>query len=105
MRLLDLRECASGRERGLLHGRQYAGEIKTLVELRIFLACKISGFDRKGLFRVAEAHLPLLKDFDEELYDELVAAGNVPDAVTFTALIDACGRANLLDQAFALFGR
>ena len=40
-----------------------------------------------------------------ELFDELVAAGNVPDAVTYTALIDACGRAGLLDQAFTLFGR
>ena len=78
-----------------------------------------------------------------ELFDELVAAGNVraacffwlplsffsippparfkgraetfsplvlrlaqvPDAVTYTALIDACGRAGMLDQAFALFAR
>ena len=33
------------------------------------------------------------------------AAGNVPDAVTYTALIDACGRASHLDQAFTLFAR
>ena len=72
MRTLDLRDCASGRERGLVHGRQFAGEITTLVELRIYLACKISGFDRAGLRHIAEDHLPLLKDYDEALYDELM---------------------------------
>ncbi len=72
MRSLDLRGCVSGRERGLLHGRTFAGEIATLVDLRIHLACKISGFERGELMKVAEAHLPILKDFDEDLYDELM---------------------------------
>ncbi len=72
MRTIDLRDCASGRERGLAHGRQFAGEITTLVELRIYLACKISGFTRDGLEQVAGAHLPLLRAYDEDLYDELV---------------------------------
>ena len=54
MRRLDLRGYASGRERGLAHGRQFAGDIRTLVELRIHLACKISGFEREGLLRVAK---------------------------------------------------
>ena len=40
-----------------------------------------------------------------ELFDELVCVGNFPDAVTYTTLIDACGRAGHLDQAFALFSR
>lgn len=72
MRTLDLRQCASGRERGLAHGREFAGEITTLVQLRIYLACKISGFERAGLTQVAKAHLPLLKAYDEELYAELL---------------------------------
>ena len=40
-----------------------------------------------------------------DLFEELNAAGNLPDVVTYSALIDACGRANLLDQAFALLTR
>tara|TARA_R110002073_G_scaffold24260_1_gene81864 strand:+ start:54038 stop:55126 length:1089 start_codon:yes stop_codon:yes gene_type:complete len=72
MRYLDLRECKTGRERGLLHGSTFAGEISSLVTLRIYLACKISGFTRKGLLAIAEKHLPILKEFDDELYEELL---------------------------------
>ena len=72
MRRLDLRKCASARERGLEHGRHFAGEITTLVALRIHLACKISGFDPEGLRAIAAKHLPILKRFDSDLYDELV---------------------------------
>ena len=35
----------------------------------------------------------------------MLRLAQVPDAVTYTALIDACGRAGMLDQAFALFAR
>ncbi len=72
MRILDLRECKNGYERGHLHGSRYAGEIASLVKIREYLACKISGFERKPLLELAEKHLPLLQEFDEELYQELV---------------------------------
>lgn len=73
MRVLDLRDCNNGRERGLKHGRLYAGEIAKLAELRIYLACLISGFERDGLLRTAEEHLPILEEFDAELHAELLA--------------------------------
>lgn len=72
MRSLDLRACESGHERGLVHGRHFAGEIATLVELRIHLACKISGFDRPGLIKIAAQHLPILQSFDTDIYEELL---------------------------------
>lgn len=72
MRCLDLRGCATARERGLLHGQRFAGEISSLAAIRIYLACKISGFEREGLLEVADEHLPILKDFDDELYQELI---------------------------------
>jgi isopenicillin-N N-acyltransferase-like protein len=55
-----------------LHGKRYAGEIASLAAVRIYLACKISGFEREALLAVADEHLPILKDFDEELYQELM---------------------------------
>ncbi len=72
MRFLDLRCHASGRERGRMHGERFAGEIASLCEIRMYLACKISGFDRAALLRVADEHLPVLRAFDLELYEELV---------------------------------
>ncbi len=72
MRYLDLRACATGRERGLLHGQTFAGEISSLVKLRIYLASKISGFTEQGLLAIAEEHLPILREFDSELYEELL---------------------------------
>ena len=72
MRLLDLRDCSTGRERGLRHGQTFAGEIRSLCDIRIYLACKISGFEREGLLAAADEHLPVLEQFDNELYDELV---------------------------------
>ena len=72
MRCLDLRGCATARERGLLHGQRFAGEIASLADLRIYLACKISGFRRDALLELAARHLPILKAFDDELYQELV---------------------------------
>jgi isopenicillin-N N-acyltransferase-like protein len=71
VRCLDLRECAGGSERGLLHGQRFAGEIASLCAIRIYLACKISGFERDALLKVADAHLPILQAFDEDLYQEL----------------------------------
>jgi len=72
VRYLDLRKCATGRERGVLHGSTFAGEITSLVKLRIYLASKISGFTPDGLLAIAETHLPILKGFDAELYEELL---------------------------------
>ncbi len=72
MRYLDLRNCNGGRERGRLHGSTFAGEITSLVRVRVYLASRISGFTSKGLLAVAERHLPILQEFDEELYEELL---------------------------------
>ncbi len=38
----------------------------------MYLACKISGFSPEALLRVADQHLPILRDFDGELYEELL---------------------------------
>ena len=72
MRYLDLRSCKTGRERGVLHGSTFAGEISSLVRVRMFLASRISGFSEAGLLSVAERHLPILQSFDAELYEELL---------------------------------
>ncbi|MCP4444498.1 MAG: hypothetical protein GY811_04025 [Myxococcales bacterium] len=82
MRFLDLRDCSNGRDRGLRHGAAFAGEIASLVELRIYLASRISGFTPAGLLSVAEIHLPILENFDSDLYEELLGlaegAGRTP---------------------------
>jgi len=72
MRFLDLRECSNARERGQVHGESFAGEIRSLAQIRLHLACKISGFSSPGLVEVASMHLPILRDFDADLYDELL---------------------------------
>lgn len=72
MRYLDLRGAATGRERGLLHGTRFAGEISALAELRIYLAGKISGFSRNALLEVADKHIVVLREFDSELCEELL---------------------------------
>lgn len=72
MRILDLRECKSAFERGRVHGEQYAGEIASLVDIRLYLACRISGFSEEPLLALAEEHLPVLREFDEDLYQELL---------------------------------
>ncbi|MBL4634544.1 MAG: hypothetical protein JKY56_11765 [Kofleriaceae bacterium] len=72
MRILDLRNCETAYDRGHLHGARYAGEIASLIEIRIYLACRISGFSEESLLRVAEHHLPVLREFDEDLYQELI---------------------------------
>ena len=56
---------------------------------KLLLACRLSRLKTHHQFC----------DFIQNL------SAQVPDAVTYTALIDACGRAAMLDQAFALFAR
>ncbi len=72
MRSLDLRSCTNGRERGQLHGSSFAGEIASLARIRVYLASRISGFTPEALLRVANTHLPILREFDVELYEELL---------------------------------
>lgn len=77
MRILELPPGASPGDWGRLHGETYRGEIGSLADIRVHLACKISGFAEAALLEAAAAHIDVLGSFDADLHDELlgIAAG------------------------------
>ncbi len=72
MRTLHLPEGATPFERGLFHGESCRSEIEEIAMIRSEL-CRTQAMFRTDdeLLRVAERHLPVLRAFDVDLYDEL----------------------------------
>ena len=58
---------------GQAHGETFRGPIRELADIRIELAMRIGGFDSTAaVIDISEAHLPVLKGYDSDLYAELV---------------------------------
>lgn len=61
------------KKRGHEHGETLRQEIKELAEIRIERMCNTSHFNtEKKVLDLAHEHVPLLKQFDEDLYQELL---------------------------------
>lgn len=73
MRTLELPASATPFERGVFHGRALAAEIDAIARIRSTLACEQGMFRSDAeLLAVAERHLPLLREFDAALHEELM---------------------------------
>ncbi len=73
MRTLRYPAGVGGRARGRIHGESFAGEIRSLAELRTHLCRIVGGFASDADVAAAAAlHLPVLADFDSELSEELL---------------------------------
>ena len=73
MRILELPAGKSPREWGRIHGERFRGEIASLAAIRVYLCTKVGGVqDARAVLAAATAHLPVLRDYDGALYDELV---------------------------------
>lgn len=73
MRTLELPQGAPPREWGRIHGETFAAEIAELAEIRLGLILKNWSFDGEGeVDEVARQHLPVLREFDASLYEEMV---------------------------------
>jgi isopenicillin-N N-acyltransferase-like protein len=78
VRIVELTPGLSAFDRGFVHGRSCADQIADIARIRSELACSQGRFRSDAeLLRVADAHLPVLERFDEELFDELrgIASG------------------------------
>lgn len=73
MRRFRYPEAGSWRERGRAHGEAFAGEIRSLAELRVYLTRTVGGFASDDeVIELAAGHLPVLERYDRVLYDELM---------------------------------
>lgn len=73
MRTLELPAGKSPREWGRIHGESFRGEIRALAAIRSYLCTKVGGFrDPVAVQRAAEAHLPVLEQYDAALHEELL---------------------------------
>ena len=72
MRKIVFESGHSAKDRGVVHGKTFAGDIGKLADIRIFLASKMSGLNEKELLSYASDHLPVLEKFDSDLYEELL---------------------------------
>ena len=62
----------SWRSRGQAHGEAFAGEIRSLAALRLYLCRRVGGFSSDGdVLALATKHLPVLKAFSADRFDEL----------------------------------
>ena len=76
MRILDLTGISDGRERGKIHGETYRPLIQELASIRLDLCLSLGSFTSPQEVReIAEQHLPILRMFDESLYQELAGIG------------------------------
>lgn len=73
MRVLELPKGASPTEWGRVHGESYRGEIRSLADIRLYLAMKIGRFDNEAqLLDIARAHVPVLERYDPALHAEFM---------------------------------
>ncbi len=86
VRTLELPAGKSSREWGQIHGESFAGEIKALAAIRVYLCTKVGGFKTaEQVMTAARAHLPVLERYDQGLYEELLGiaqgSGATPEAI------------------------
>ncbi len=73
MRVLELPADSTPRERGRLHGEMFAGEIRSLAELRTYLTRTVGNFaSDEQVLDLAARHMPVLEAFDRDLHQELL---------------------------------
>ena len=73
MKELRLERGLTGRERGRVHGESFASDIRDLAQIRTELIQKSWDHKNSQVIREkAEAHIPVLEDFDEDLYQEFL---------------------------------
>ena len=73
MRRFRYPDSGSWRDRGGAHGEAFAGEIRSLAELRLYLTREVGGFrSDDDVIALAARHLPVLEAYDRALFDELV---------------------------------
>lgn len=71
MRVLRLEPGLSASDRGYMHGESYADEIQELAEIRTSLISKAwDGAAASYIRGRAEPHLPVLREYDDDLYRE-----------------------------------
>ncbi len=74
MRTLELRREQTPAQWGHCHGESFRGEIQSLAQIRLYLAVKLGGFSNVDeVRRLAAEHLPVLAEYDDALYQELIA--------------------------------
>jgi isopenicillin-N N-acyltransferase like protein len=80
MRVLDLRAGVSPREWGRQHGETFRHEIRSLAEMRIHLCRTVGRFQSDArVLDVAEQHLPILREWDADAYEEIVGIAEGAD--------------------------
>lgn len=61
------------KKNGQQHGEMLRGDIREIAEIRLERMCNTSAYKTvKEVLALADAHVPLLKQFDDDLYDELL---------------------------------
>jgi isopenicillin-N N-acyltransferase like protein len=77
MRVLELPAQASARRWGQLQGESFRGEIQSLVAIRVYLCTKVGRFASEAqVLNAAAAHLPILRAYDGELYEEVLGVAD-----------------------------
>lgn len=80
MRVLELEAGRTPREHGRAHGETFRPLVAELASLRTDLAVSLGGFAGSHVVReLAEGHLPVLEQFDRDLYEELVGIAEGAD--------------------------
>jgi isopenicillin-N N-acyltransferase like protein len=70
--ILEL-DSTNPRRCGQIHGESLRDKIRAMAQIRLELMCTDAGFaSQKDVLEIASAHLPILKDFDEDLYLEVL---------------------------------
>lgn len=71
MKVLRLEKGLTALERGRVHGETFAQDIRDLAQIRTELICKAWNESKPDpVLEKARLHLPLLADFDQDLYEE-----------------------------------
>ena len=72
MRVFRYPEGGTWRERGRSHGEAFAGEIRSLADLRVYLCRIVGGFESdEQVLELAREHLPILKLYAADRHEEL----------------------------------
>ena len=71
MKILRLEKGLSAKDRGRVHGETFADDVKELAEIRLgLISAAWQGASEKDVLALAEEHLPVLRKYDQDLYQE-----------------------------------
>ncbi len=66
-------DSSNPRRCGQIHGETLRNQVRAMAQIRLELMCTDAAFpSEKQVLEIASAHLPILKDFDEDLYLEVL---------------------------------